>query len=195
MKEMDYNKILKALKDGNMPVMHYCETCGLIKETYTDTVKETFEINKESFEVEGLGLFCAKCKQRINNVEMDDKLLMAAYDKYREKYGYLMPSEIKQIRESYGLSAKQFAQILGMGDHAIYNYESGALQSVQHDSLIKYVANPINMKEFLINNQSLSKKSIEKVMERIGRMCLVQQLCNKNSYNLQFMPSFSLSIG
>lgn len=192
--KMDYAKILKELQSGKMPKTHYCETCGVITETYFDNVKEIFEICGEKIEVEGKGLFCAKCKQRINDVETDDNLLIAAYDKFREKHDYLMPHEIEKIRTQYKLSAKQFAQILGMGTHAIYNYERGALQSIQHDNLIKHAAIPSNMRMFLLNSKAVSQSRVEKTLELINGMCLVQQLYYNNGYSLPVNKSFSISI-
>lgn len=43
---------------------------------------------------------------------------------YREKYNYLMPSEIRELRKKYHLSVREFASILGIGSSTLNQIEN-----------------------------------------------------------------------
>lgn len=57
--------------------------------------------------------------------------------------------DIKEIRESYGLSQKSFALLLGIGPASIVRYEQGATPSKANANLIRAAKNPIFMAECL----------------------------------------------
>ena len=165
---MDYEQILKKLQSGNFKKKYYCNNCGWVKNTFTENIKEKFNIRGEEIQIEGQALFCAKCKKRIADIELDNALMQKAYNKYRKEHNLLQPDEIKAIRVRYGLSAKEFAHLLGIGDHAIYNYESGALQSLQHNYIIHLAQFPYLMIPFAYTNKHLSKKTKEKLIKASG---------------------------
>lgn len=72
---------------------------------------------------------------------------MKLYNEYRKLNSFLLPEEIKSIREKYGVTQVEFAQILGLGNKTITRYENGSLQNVAHNNLIKIVER--NPEEFL----------------------------------------------
>lgn len=45
--------------------------------------------------------------------------------------------EIKEIRDSFGLSQKDFAILLGFGEKTITRYENGSIQDESHDIAIR----------------------------------------------------------
>ena len=94
-KIMDYEKMLKKLQSGDYTKKYYCDHCGWVKNTYTENIKEKFNIRGEEIQVEGQALFCAECKKRIADIDLDDTLMQKAYNKYREEHNLLQPDEIK----------------------------------------------------------------------------------------------------
>ena len=57
--------------------------------------------------------------------------------------------EIKQIRESYGLSQRSFAAVLGISEASIVRYEGGARPTRANANLIRAARNPQFMRECL----------------------------------------------
>ena len=122
----------------------YCEECG--KEVKTIIVEkcEEYEIFGELIEVNAKILTCSECGEEFYNEELDTATLVEAYNLYRRKHKLLMPAEIKQIREQYGLSQRSFAKLLNWGDKTIYRYENDSLQDKAHNSLLCFLKKPQN---------------------------------------------------
>lgn len=174
---VDYEKRLAELK-AQKALQHYCAKCGYVDDVYHKPVQETITVQGEKIEIDGTAIFCAKCNAQINDTKLDDERLKKAYAEYRKKHKLLFPDEIKQIREMYGLSAKNFARLLNIGEHTIYNFEAGGLQSHVHDSLIKGVDTYEKMLEYLSRTENrLSAKEIDKVKQKCY-VNAIQKFCN-----------------
>lgn len=148
--------------------MNYCVNCG--KEVKTRVIKKTeeFIVYGEPIEIEANVLVCEKCGNELFDEKLDEESLQKAYSAYREKHKLLSPEEIKAIREQYGLSQRSFAKLLNWGDKTIFRYENGSLQDKVHDSFLKFLRNPENMKEYLEDNElSISRKTKERILDRI----------------------------
>ena len=77
-----------------------------------------------------------------------------------KKHKLLLPDEIKNIRETYGLSQRSFAKLLNWGEKTIQRYERGSIQDKAHNSLLLFLKNPENMKIFIEENEiNLEKNS------------------------------------
>lgn len=97
----------------------------------------------------------------------------------------MLDYNIKQIRESYGLSQKDFALLLGLGEVTITRYESKTIQDKAQDEMIRNAKNPeeflriaINNKEKYINEYNVDK--FNKVLENI------KQNISNNYIELQY---------
>ncbi len=73
-----------------------------------------------------------------------------AYEAYRKNHDLLSPQQIRETRESYRLSQKSFAKLLGMSEATINRYEQGALQDATHDNAIRAFQNPEFVKGALL---------------------------------------------
>ncbi len=65
--------------------------------------------------------------------------LLEARDAYRINIGRLTSTEIRNIRKMYGLSQKEFANLLGWGDVTVQRYESKTIQDETYDQKMKLV--------------------------------------------------------
>ncbi len=132
-------------------------------ETYTATFrKETFDIYFHTY-------FCEDTKQKF-----EDEIFAALnsnqlYNQYREKHSIPFPSEIKALREQYGISAATMSNILGFGANMYANYESGEMPSLSNANLIDLAKNPQNFK-------SLTEKSTIKVSEKKKIMLQIEKV-------------------
>ena len=120
------------------------------------TFKEKIRVNEET----GEEIYDPKLEQ-----ENDVKL----YNEYRKLNSLLLPEEIKSIREKYGVTQIEFAQILGLGDKTITRYENGSLQDTAQNNLIKIVGrNPEEFLKLLKECKKISKEKINELSEKIS---------------------------
>ncbi len=76
---------------------------------------------------------CANC-QAISIDDDADRQISAAF---RRAAGLLAPEEIRQGREKLGLTQKQFANLLGVGEATISRWETGA--QIQQRALDRFL--------------------------------------------------------
>lgn len=86
--------------------------------------------------------------------KLNDTNLMNARNAYRIQNELLTSHEIIKIREQYGLSQSDLANLLGWGEVTISRYESKAIQDEAYDNILKIVRdNPMKAYEFLQKNK------------------------------------------
>ena len=149
----------------------YCEECGKEVETKIITKKETYEIYGEQIEVNARILVCAECGEEFYCEELDNTTLVNTYNEYRRRHKLLLPEEIKQIREQYGLSQRGFSKLLNWGDKTICRYENGSIQDKAHNSLLLFLRKPENMRTYLTENEvSLDGKQKAKLLDAVEKL-------------------------
>lgn len=147
----------------------FCEHCNSMTDFDVKTRKESYPVYGEQIEVDASVAVCKKCGSDVFNEELDSSNLILAQDKYRKNHKLLTAKQIIEIREQYGLSQRSFAKLLDWGDKTIRRYESGAVQSKAHNSLLLFLKNPDNMQEFLSQNEiMLDEKKLQKLKERLS---------------------------
>jgi len=123
----------------------YCPWCESLVEPCEERVEQTLSVRGEDVAVAGTVQHCSQCKTALVSEEHDSATLERAYAEYRKRHGLLSPQEIRGIRESYGLSQRSLARLLGWGEVTVHRYESGALQDAAHDSLLRLLREPSNL--------------------------------------------------
>ena len=129
----------------------YCPQCASFVEPYEETVEQDIVVRGDSVTVPGIIQYCPTCKEALVSEEHDSATLERAYAVYRKRHGLLTPQEIRAIRESYGLSQRSMARLLGWGDITVHRYESGALQDAAHDTLVRLMREPANLLTLMEN--------------------------------------------
>lgn len=133
----------------------------------TYTVKGTEVTFKERIKIDDI------TGEEIYDPVLEQENDVRLYNEYRRIKGLLLPNEIKEIREKFGLTQVMFGKILGFGDKTIARYENGSLQDTAQDNLIKIIGR--NPKEFLkllieckkIKNE-LSKQEFDELVKKIS---------------------------
>ena len=120
-----------------MENMFYCVSCQTMHNTKIIEKKETLAVKGKEITLTIPVRICEVCGEEILDEELDDSSLAMFYEEYRRLENLLQPSEIKAIRQRYNLSQASFAKLLGFGEKTITRYESGAIQDVCHDNLIR----------------------------------------------------------
>lgn len=85
------------------------------------------------------------------NVEIENDQRL--YDIYKKQNNLLTNYEIKKIRQKYGLTQKEYALIIGVGEVTVHRFERGAIQTEAVDSIMKLSNDPDNMYFLLLQNR------------------------------------------
>lgn len=173
-----------------MTVQHFCPECLELrnfKEVYED---ETFNVKGEKINIRSRYLECEECAEVISDPENPDENFIKAYDEYRSRKNLLQPSEIKKIREMYGLSQRTLSKILGWSHVTLSRYETGAIQSVSHNNeLILIRENPFNLLLLLrTNKNSLSPSEFKKIEELLLNAISEQSVTVQSDDNVLTIP-------
>lgn len=149
----------------------YCEKCKKDVDAIIVSKNETYKVFGEDIDVQAQVLTCPECNEEFYCEELDNATLTNVYNEYRKRHKLLFPSEIKQIRESYGLSQRGFAKLLNWGDKTINRYENGSIQDNAHNSLLLFLRKPENMKIYLAENEiSLDEKQVAKLLKVVNKL-------------------------
>ena len=104
---------------------------------------------------------CNESGEQFTSTELDELNLIQVYNQYRDKHNLPFPTEIKEIRKQYGLSASKMAEILGFGTNSYRNYENGEVPSNSNGRLIQIVSDPRKFRDVvdLCDTLALDEKS------------------------------------
>lgn len=131
----------------------YCEKCDKMVNPKVETTEMIFEIKGEEIKINGERIYCDECGEELFVKDLINNNLKKAYKKYSIAHNLILPDEIKDIRNTYGLSQVLFSKILGLGEATIKRYESGSLVSPKNSEIIKSSSNPKIMRKMLEDNK------------------------------------------
>lgn len=110
---------------------------------------ETFSFRGENYTVTRFYFECDETGKIFSNAEVDDKVMEDLYSQYRDRHGIPSPTQLKGLREKYGLSAHTMSKIAGMGINQYGLYENGEMPTIvigqklstlfEKDSLLKSI--------------------------------------------------------
>lgn len=164
----------------------YCDKCDKFVKYKIINLEQTFPVHGEPITIETDVAVCDECGNDLFDEKLDEITLAKLYDKYREKHNLMKPVDIKNLRESYGLSQRCFGRLLKFGDKTINRYENGSLQSQSHNSLMKTLSNPYNMEDYLNQNLNLLSTREEKIIrEKIDELKIDNYKMNEEIFFLR----------
>jgi len=112
-----------------------------MEEHDVDTVEvvETEVFKDEEVTFTAVYEYCSNADEYLETEEMIKINSLAMKDAYREKVGLLTSGEIIDIREKYGVSQKDFSEILEWGRATITRYENHQIQDRAHDDVLRKI--------------------------------------------------------
>lgn len=146
----------------------YCEKCDTTvapSETFVETRSQSGRVRGEEIDVEMSVRICSACQTLINDNALDNAMIIATYDVYRVRHDLIFPAEIVALREKYGLSQKNMALLLGLGEVTVHRYEGGALAEVAPSKLLRLMNNPVNMRQMLLESGSVLSDNLRAKLE------------------------------
>jgi putative zinc finger/helix-turn-helix YgiT family protein len=120
--------------------------CPYCDEDVTASLKklhESLTIRNESIAYEAIVAVCPICSSIIADSRIESGNLERAYQAYCTKHNLMSPREIKNLRQSYGLSEREFIRFLGFGEQTIYRYETGSIPDTSHNATLCMAATGI----------------------------------------------------
>ena len=110
-------------------------------------------INGEEVSVaSALHLSCPKCAEVVLRFQDAKRLHEDAITAYRRKHGLLSADEIRAIRERFGLTQAELAQLLKLGGNTVSRWESGRnVQTAAMDLLLKMIRDLPGSLDYLRN--------------------------------------------
>jgi len=129
-----------------------CPECEQISDL--ETLQKDLEIvvRGEPIEVNAELLRCLSCGEEFKDLKSDVDLLDLAFRDYRHKHNMLMPEEIRDLRNPYGLTQKELSDLLGWGSATLSRYENGALQSDANERMLRMLTEPSNLLRLIEDN-------------------------------------------
>ncbi|HOV26026.1 MAG TPA: DUF4065 domain-containing protein [Pseudobacteroides sp.] len=121
-----------------------CLICMEEHEVQTVILKDKEEYKGEVVSFDSIYEYCNNADEYIETEEMIKANSLAMKDAYRKKVGLLTSSEIKGIREKYGVSQKDFSEILDWGGATITRYENYQVQDRAHDDVLRKIESDPN---------------------------------------------------
>lgn len=109
---------------------HNVDIVEVIEQTTFKGVKVEFSATYE---------YCSNTDEYLENEDMIRSNSLAAKNAYRKKVGLLTSNDIKNIRENYGISQKDFSEILDWGGATITRYENYQVQDRAHDDILRKI--------------------------------------------------------
>jgi putative zinc finger/helix-turn-helix YgiT family protein len=152
-------------------VKKFCPVCGKEQETEVIEKEEVSTVRGDEIKAFARIRVCSVCGEELFDEELEEENIQRVYDIYRKKHGILSPEEIKNIRESYGLSQRAFAKLLGIGEASIARYETGALPEKSLSNMIMLLKDPKNMEKLLEKNEeALTPREKMRLLRRLEEM-------------------------
>ena len=119
-------------------------------------------------------------------IENDQRL----YDIYKKQNNLLTSFEIKKIRKKYGLTQKEYALVIGLGEITVHRFEKGAIQTEAVDSIIKLSNDPDNMFFLLLlNKKNINGNLYNTLFKKIKELQILKKhaLVDINKFDLDVL--------
>jgi len=124
---------------------HICPNCEEITNVEHIKSAEELTVKGERINVPAQYYRCLKCSAEFDDPDSKHDPLALAYKEYRRRHGMMQPKEIRELRQGYGLTQKEFCRLLGWGEVTLSRYENGALQDSTHNTVLQMIKDPRNL--------------------------------------------------
>ncbi len=116
-----------------------CLVCMEEHEVQTIIVEDSELFKGENVTFNATYEYCNRADEYLETEEMIKLNSLAMKDAYRHKIGLLTASEIITIRDKYGVSQKDFSEILDWGRATVTRYENHQVQDRAHDDILRKI--------------------------------------------------------
>ena len=157
-----------------------CLICMEEHEVQTVIMRDTEEFKGVEVSFDSTYEYCNHTDEYLETEDMIKANSLAMKDAYRKKAGLLTSSEIINIREKYGVSQKDFSEILDWGGATVTRYENHQVQDRAHDDVLRKIES--DPKWFLQMLKRAEDKISEKAFYKYLQTAKLEYRNLKNSY-------------
>ena len=146
--------------DKNKEYMGYCPEEQELMPGYIIEGEFNHVVSGVKVQAPSYHLVCKKCGAWLSSAEVERENDISIYNAYKKKIGLLTTYEIKEIRAKRGMSQRQLAKFLDIGEKDITRYENGSVQTRSIDNMIRLVGDDTTFKcmcDCLNKNQNSKK--------------------------------------
>ena len=115
----------------------YCPECDREVDARLEHRTETLPVKGEPTSYDAEAAVCPCCGKAIGDSRIEEGNLRRAYSAYCAAHGLMAPDEVRELRNSYGLSLREFSKLLGFGEQTIARYEAGAIPDDSHNTMLR----------------------------------------------------------
>ncbi len=149
----------------------YCPKCDAEVRSCLRNQPATLSVRGEEVGYSETVAMCPTCGEIIGVARIENLNLERAYDAYRKLHGILSPGEVKALRDSYGLSLREFSRFLGFGEQTTYRYEHGDIPDQPHNTTMLSAKTIEGARLLLTQNRGkLNDRSIARIECHIQAM-------------------------
>jgi putative zinc finger/helix-turn-helix YgiT family protein len=159
-----------------------CPVCEVERDLIYGAMDEVLKVRGEDIEITSRVHYCPEGNHYFYDVEDEEEKFQIAYREYRKRKGLLQPEKIRQIREQYGLSQKNFARLLDWGDITIHRYESGAIQDTVHNDFLSLIKDFDNFKKYFDTKKNFIEPEIARKVEE--KIVEIEKARNSQTFDL-----------
>ena len=139
----------------------YCPECDCEVDARLEHRTETLPVKGEPTPYDAEVAVCPCCGGVIGDSRIEEGNLRRAYSAYCAAHGLMAPDEIRELRNSYGLSLREFSKFLGFGEQTIARYEAGAIPDDSHNTMLKLVSTAEGAASLLlVREDQLSERTV-----------------------------------
>lgn len=123
----------KIRMEDNLKDKEYCGECNCLVEYYLELKKDVdVTIKNDSIITTEVLQVCSKCGMELFNVKLETKNLKRQFNLYLKKNGYMLPSELKKLKNEMGNN------LFKIIDEVEYNHQlKGSLMKNETYELLK----------------------------------------------------------
>ncbi len=146
----------------------FCPYCSDLKKIETGSREELIRVKGLDVTIGAEYSQCTDCNNVFYSMDQEESNINCAYEIYRKEKNILSLESIKKLRETYKLSQRQFARLLGWSETIISQYESGRIPDRAHNDELMLLQDPKDMMRlYHKNNGLLNEDERASVGERI----------------------------
>jgi len=127
----------------------------------------TMSFRKEEFKICFHAWRCEDTNEQFEDEAFAQLNYNQVQNQYRTKYSIPFVTEIKTIREQYGLSASKMSEVLGFGANSYRQYEAGEIPSQSNARLIQLSSDPHEFRKLVAFSNVLEGTTLEKTVHKI----------------------------
>ena len=142
----------------------YCPECDREVDARLEYRTETLPVKGEPTSYYAEMAVCPCCGEAIGDSRVEEGNLRRAYSAYCAVHSLMAPDEVKELRNSYGLSLREFSKFLGFGEQTIARYEAGAIPDDSHNTMLKLASTASGAASLLsVREGQLSERTVSVV--------------------------------